>query len=95
MWAQGGLWEVVDLELPAPEAGEVLVRWAYAGLCYSDEHVRHFDAEGLPIVGGHEGAGVIEAVGEGVEGLEVGDHVIASPVLRSLPLVCNGEVKPV
>jgi alcohol dehydrogenase (nicotinoprotein) len=78
--AQGGLWEVVDLEFPPPGAGEVLVRWAYAGLCYSDEHVRHFDAEGLPIVGGHEGAGVVEAVGEGVESVVVGDHVIASPV---------------
>jgi alcohol dehydrogenase (nicotinoprotein) len=85
--ATGGTWDIVDLELPGPDAGQVLVRWAFAGLCHSDEHVRHFDAENLPIVGGHEGAGVVEAVGEGVDRLAVGDHVIA------LPVPCCGQCR--
>lgn len=68
--------EVLDLELAGPRAGEVEVRIAASGICASDASV----AKGalpspLPIVLGHEGAGVIEAVGAGVTHLAVGDHV--------------------
>jgi alcohol dehydrogenase (nicotinoprotein) len=62
-----------------PKAGEVLIRYVAAGLCHSDEHLRHGDlVPRFPLVGGHEGAGVIEEVGEGVTRLKPGDHVICS-----------------
>jgi S-(hydroxymethyl)glutathione dehydrogenase/alcohol dehydrogenase len=66
--------------LAPPQRGEVLVRVAAAGVCHSDLHL----ADGLlgygrwPIVLGHEGAGVIESVGEGVAGLAPGDRVVLS-----------------
>jgi S-(hydroxymethyl)glutathione dehydrogenase / alcohol dehydrogenase len=70
--------EVTEVELDPPKAREVLVKVAAAGVCHSD--VRHADGElgaGLwPAVMGHEGAGVVEAVGEGVTHVEPGDHVV-------------------
>jgi Zn-dependent alcohol dehydrogenase len=69
--------EVERVLLAPPRRGEVLVRVAAAGVCHSDVHL----ADGLlgpgrwPMVLGHEGAGVVEAVGEGVIDLAPGDHV--------------------
>jgi len=78
----GGLgddWEIAELDLDPPKDGEVLVRWVAAGLCHSDEHLRTGDIPvRYPIVGGHEGAGVIEEVGPGVTRLAPGDHVVCS-----------------
>ena len=71
-----GEWEIHELTVEPPRDGEVLVRLAYAGLCYSDEHLRFGDVAQLPIVGGHEGAGVVEAIGPGVADLAPGDHVV-------------------
>lgn len=71
-------WQVINLELDEPGTGEVLVRMAFAGLCYSDEHVRVFGSVAGCVVGGHEGSGVIEAIGPGVKGLAPGDHVVLS-----------------
>jgi Zn-dependent alcohol dehydrogenase len=52
-------YEIVELEVLDPGPGEVLVEMAYAGLCHSDEHLRHSNPGGrYPIVGGHEGSGV-------------------------------------
>ncbi|WP_234426318.1 alcohol dehydrogenase catalytic domain-containing protein, partial [Streptomyces kebangsaanensis] len=78
MTAPGKDWEITELELAPPQAGEVLVRFTHAGLCYSDEHVRTGNMAPLPIIGGHEGSGIVEAVGEGVSKLAPGDHVAAS-----------------
>jgi NDMA-dependent alcohol dehydrogenase len=72
---QGGDWEICDLTVDGPREGEVLVRMAFAGLCYSDEHVRFDKNARLPIVGGHEGSGVVVETGPGVIGLTAGDHV--------------------
>jgi alcohol dehydrogenase (nicotinoprotein) len=75
----GREWEIVDLELDPPKAGEVLVRFVASGLCHSDDHLRTGDIPvRYPIVGGHEGAGIVEQVGEGVSRLKVGDHVVCS-----------------
>ena len=72
-------YEIVELEVLDPGPGEVLVEMAYAGLCHSDEHLRHSNPGGrYPIVGGHEGSGVVQAVGAGVVGLASGDHVVTS-----------------
>jgi len=69
--------EVEEVELDPPKAEEVLVRVVAAGVCHSD--VRYADGElgpgKWPIVLGHEGAGVVEAVGEGVTHVAPGDHV--------------------
>ncbi|MCZ2803664.1 NDMA-dependent alcohol dehydrogenase [Modestobacter sp. VKM Ac-2983] len=72
-----GDWEVAELELVDPGPGQVLVEMAYAGLCHSDEHLR-FESQRYPIVGGHEGAGVVQAVGAGVTSVRPGDHVVTS-----------------
>jgi len=75
----GSPFEIVELDLDPPKAGEVLIRYVAAGLCHSDEHLRHGDiVPRFPVVGGHEGAGIIEEVGPGVTRLKVGDHVICS-----------------
>lgn len=71
--------EVMDLDLEAPRAGEALVRMGASGVCHSDVSMQNgtiFAA--MPMVLGHEGAGVIEEVGDGVEGLAPGDHVVIS-----------------
>jgi S-(hydroxymethyl)glutathione dehydrogenase/alcohol dehydrogenase len=75
-----GEYETATLQLDDPRRGEVTVRMVSAGLCHSDDHVATGDIPFAvyPVVGGHEGAGVIDRVGEGVTGLEVGDHVIFS-----------------
>jgi alcohol dehydrogenase (nicotinoprotein) len=71
--------EVTELDLDPPKAGEVLIRYVAAGLCHSDEHLRRGDiVPRFPIVCGHEGAGIIEDVGAGVTRLAPGDHVICS-----------------
>ncbi|MBO0690057.1 MAG: alcohol dehydrogenase catalytic domain-containing protein, partial [Candidatus Dormibacteraeota bacterium] len=72
-------WEVREMELDPPKAHEVLIRFLYAGLCHSDEHLRHGDSwHRFPIVGGHEGAGIIEEVGPDVTRVKPGDHVVCS-----------------
>jgi S-(hydroxymethyl)glutathione dehydrogenase/alcohol dehydrogenase len=72
-------YEIVELEVLDPGPGEVLVQMAYAGLCHSDEHLRHSNPGGrYPIVGGHEGSGVVQAVGPGVTAVAPGDHVVTS-----------------
>jgi len=75
----GKEWEIVELELDPPKAGEVLVRFVASGLCHSDDHLRTGDIPvRFPIVGGHEGAGIVEEVGAGVTRLKPGDHVVCS-----------------
>src|SRR5690348_16393302 len=72
-------WEVIELDLDPPKEGEVLIRFAAAGLCHSDDHLRTGDIPvRYPIVGGHEGAGVVEETGAGVSRLKPGDHVVCS-----------------
>lgn len=69
--------KVETLRLDAPQQGQVRVRLRASGVCHSDLHTRDGGwAAGLPLVLGHEGAGVVESLGDGVDGLSVGDHVI-------------------
>ena len=70
---------VEDVELGTPKAGEVKVRMAAAGVCHSDLSVINGTIpHPLPVVLGHEGAGIVEAVGDGVTQCAPGDHVIMS-----------------
>ncbi|MGH9135659.1 MAG: alcohol dehydrogenase catalytic domain-containing protein, partial [Acidimicrobiales bacterium] len=77
LWEVGGPWSVEEIDLDPPQHDEVLVKLAASGLCHSDEHLVTGDLPfPLPIIGGHEGAGVVEEVGAGVVGIEPGDHVV-------------------
>jgi NDMA-dependent alcohol dehydrogenase len=77
LWELNAPWSVEEIELDEPKAGEVLVKLAASGMCHSDEHLVTGDLPfGLPIIGGHEGAGVVEKVGEGVSWVAPGDHVV-------------------
>ena len=69
--------EIEELDLAGPREREVLVRWTPAGLCHSDVHVPRGRGR-LPMVGGHEGAGVVEEVGPGVTRVRAGDHIVCS-----------------
>ena len=87
-------WELTELDLDPPAAGEVLVRYVAAGLCHSDEHLRTGDLEPrFQCVGGHEGAGVVEEVGPGVTRVKLGDHVVCSfiPVCGSCRFCSTGQ----
>ncbi|MGG2399760.1 S-(hydroxymethyl)glutathione dehydrogenase/class III alcohol dehydrogenase [Pseudomonas sp. SH1-B] len=70
--------KIVEIDVEPPKAGEVLVRIVATGVCHTDAYtLSGQDSEGVfPCVLGHEGGGVVEAVGEGVTSVKVGDHVI-------------------
>ncbi|PXY19421.1 NDMA-dependent alcohol dehydrogenase [Prauserella muralis] len=71
--------ELIELDLDGPEKDEILIRYVAAGLCHSDLHVAEGDIPPrYPIVGGHEGAGVVEEVGAAVTKVKPGDHVVCS-----------------
>jgi D-arabinose 1-dehydrogenase-like Zn-dependent alcohol dehydrogenase len=73
----GGPLELVEREIPQPGPGDARVRVEACGVCHSDAVVRagHLPGMTFPVVPGHEVAGVIDALGDGVAGWEVGDRV--------------------
>ena len=91
--------EIADVELDPPGPGEVLVRMRAAGLCHSDLSVIDGNRpRPLPMVLGHEGAGVVEELGPGVRDLAVGDHVVTAfvpscgscaPCVGGRPALCE------
>ena len=70
--------QVVEVDVAPPKAGEVLVRIVASGVCHTDAYtLSGQDSEGVfPAILGHEGGGIVEAIGEGVTSVAVGDHVI-------------------
>ncbi|MSO31621.1 MAG: NDMA-dependent alcohol dehydrogenase [Ilumatobacteraceae bacterium] len=91
LWGLNQEWSVEEIDVHAPKAKEVLVQWKAAGLCHSDEHLVTGDLvppkeawafmgieDFFPVIGGHEGAGIVIEVGPGVTSVKVGDHVSAS-----------------
>ncbi|WP_329407706.1 NDMA-dependent alcohol dehydrogenase [Nocardia vinacea] len=80
IWGRSEPWSVEEIEIGAPRRGEVMVRMETAGLCHVDHHLVTGDipVTDFPILGGHEGAGVITEVGPEVDDLAVGDHVVLS-----------------
>jgi NDMA-dependent alcohol dehydrogenase len=72
-------WEITELTLDEPKAHEVRVKFHAAGLCHSDDHITRGDAPvRLPVVGGHEGAGVVESVGPDVRRVKPGERIVCS-----------------
>jgi S-(hydroxymethyl)glutathione dehydrogenase/alcohol dehydrogenase len=93
-------WEIDEIDLGDPVAGEVQVRLAASGLCHSDEHLRTgaSPVAFFPAVGGHEGAGVVTKVGPEVSGFKEGDHVVLAfipgcgtcrPCARGMQNLCD------
>lgn len=76
-YAASAPFRIEEVELEGPGAGEVLVEVRAAGLCHSDlSQVAGLRKRSLPVVGGHEGAGIVREVGAGVSTLKPGDHVV-------------------
>lgn len=91
LWGLNQPWKIEEIDIDPPKAGEVLVQWKAAGMCHSDEHMVTGDmvpdpefmamlgVESIfPLIGGHEGAGVVVEVGQNVTSVKPGDHVTAS-----------------
>lgn len=72
-------WELTDLQLDDPKEHEVRIKFVASGMCHSDDHITAGDAPvRFPVVGGHEGAGIVESVGPNVRRVKVGDRVVCS-----------------
>ena len=72
-------WKIEEVELGDPVAGEVQVKLVSSGLCHSDHHLRTGQSPvPFPVVGGHEGAGIVTKVGPGVTRFAEGDHVVTA-----------------
>jgi S-(hydroxymethyl)glutathione dehydrogenase / alcohol dehydrogenase len=91
---------IEELTIAPPQAGEVKVRMAATAICHSDIHLLRGDwGSEVPIVAGHEGAGIVEQVGSGVNLVREGDHVVVSLLracgrcrfcTRGAPHLCEG-----
>ena len=98
-YAESKPFRIEEVELDAPGEDEVLVEVRAAGLCHSDlSTVAGQRKRKLPVVGGHEGAGVVREVGPGVTRVKPGDHVIMTlvsgcdhcrPCIRGRPVLCE------
>jgi S-(hydroxymethyl)glutathione dehydrogenase/alcohol dehydrogenase len=77
-WGPGQPLSIEEVDLMPPQRGEVLVRIVATGVCHTDAYtLSGDDPEGVfPAILGHEGGGIVEAIGEGVTSVQVGDHVI-------------------
>jgi S-(hydroxymethyl)glutathione dehydrogenase / alcohol dehydrogenase len=80
IWDFNQPWSVEEIDIGDPRDGEVKVQLEASGLCHSDHHLvtGSMQMAGFPVLGGHEGAGIITEVGPGVQDLKPGDHVVLS-----------------
>ncbi|WP_019927466.1 NDMA-dependent alcohol dehydrogenase [Nocardia sp. BMG111209] len=80
IWEFDQPWQIEEIEIGDPRRHEVKVQLEAAGMCHSDHHLvtGGIPMAGFPVLGGHEGAGVVVEIGEGVEDIVVGDHVVLS-----------------
>jgi len=94
-WGPGQPLEITEIDVAPPKAGEVLVRIVATGVCHTDAFtLSGDDPEGIfPAILGHEGGGIVEAVGPGVTSVAVGDHVIPlyTPECRSCKFCTSGK----
>lgn len=94
-WGPNQPLSIEEVDLEGPRAGEVLVRIVASGVCHTDAYtLSGVDPEGIfPVILGHEGAGIVEEVGEGVTSLKKGDHVIPlyTPECRECKFCKSGK----
>jgi S-(hydroxymethyl)glutathione dehydrogenase/alcohol dehydrogenase len=94
LWGVKEEWSVEEIELGDPVGHEVQVQLAASGLCHSDEHlVTGATPVTYPVLGGHEGAGIVTKVGPGVTSLKEGDHVVLAfiPACGQCPPCSSGR----
>lgn len=94
-WGANQPLEITEIDVMPPKKGEVLVRIIASGVCHTDAYtLSGADSEAVfPCVLGHEGAGIVEKVGEGVSAVSVGDHVIPlyTPECRECKFCLSGK----
>jgi S-(hydroxymethyl)mycothiol dehydrogenase len=80
---------VEEFTIDPPGPGEALVRILASGVCHTDLSAKNgvFGTSGFPFLLGHEGAGIVEQLGEGVTNVKEGDYVILARSLRQLPVL--------
>lgn len=78
IWEFNQPWSVEEIEIGDPRKDEVKIQMEAAGMCRSDHHLVTGDIPmaGFPVLGGHEGAGIVTEVGPGVDDFAPGDHVV-------------------
>jgi len=94
-WEPGKPLSIEEIEVAPPKAHEVRIRIHYTGVCHTDAYtLSGKDPEGaFPIILGHEGAGIVESIGEGVTSVRLGDHVVAlyTPECRECKFCKSGK----
>ncbi len=94
-WGPGQPLAIEDIDVMPPKAGEVLIKIVATGVCHTDAYtLSGVDPEGVfPVILGHEGGGIVQAIGEGVETLKVGDKVIPlyTPECRTCKFCLSGK----
>ena len=80
IWEFNQPWSIEEIEIGDPVKDEVKIQMEASGMCHSDHHLvtGGIPMAGFPVLGGHEGAGIVTEIGPGVEGLAPGDHVVLS-----------------
>ena len=80
IWEFNQPWSIEEIEIGDPVKDEVKIQMEASGMCHSDHHLVTGDIPmaGFPVLGGHEGAGIVTEVGPGVENIAPGDHVVLS-----------------
>jgi len=80
IWEFNQPWSIEEIEIGDPVKDEVKIQMEASGMCHSDHHLvtGGIPMAGFPVLGGHEGAGIVTEVGPGVEDVAPGDHVVLS-----------------
>ena len=99
IWEFNQPWSIEEIEIGDPVKDEVKIQMEASGMCHSDHHLvtGGIPMGGFPVLGGHEGAGIVTEVGPGVEDIGPGDHVVLSfiPSCGTCPSCQAGHAQPV
>jgi S-(hydroxymethyl)glutathione dehydrogenase/alcohol dehydrogenase len=94
-WKANSPLEITEIDLAEPRLGEVLIKMHSTGVCHTDAYtLSGVDPEGIfPVILGHEGAGVVVQIGEGVTSVKIGDHVIPlyTPECKTCKFCLSGK----